>query len=238
MKRVHIITPVKDSINLTLETVKAIMQSDIKYPFTYTIYNDFSTEENTVLLKKASGELGFQLVNLSEMTEHPSPNYLLILQTAQEKALEEEAGLLIVESDVVVNKNTLQELIEGAERNNACGIAAAVTVDEKGDINYPYLYAKGKENQVIVAKKRLSFCCSLLMPAFMKKYDFHLLNPEKSWYDVTISHQSLQLGFKNYLFTTLPVLHRPHSSRPWKKLKYTNPLKYYWQKFIYKRDKI
>ena len=56
MKRIHIITPVKDSIDSTLDTVRAIMSSDIKIPFTYTIYNDFSTPENTLRLEKASKE--------------------------------------------------------------------------------------------------------------------------------------------------------------------------------------
>ena len=55
---------------------------------------------------------------------------------------------------------------------------------------------------------------------------------------VTISHQSLKEGFKNYLFTTLPVWHRPHGSRPWKQLKYKNPLKYYWLKYTKGLDKI
>ena len=54
MKCIHIITPVKDSIELTLQTVDAIMASDFKTPFTYTIYNDFSTEENTARLQEAS----------------------------------------------------------------------------------------------------------------------------------------------------------------------------------------
>ena len=54
MKQLHIITPVKDSIESTLDTIKAIMASDIKVPFTYTIYNDFSTEENTRRLEEAS----------------------------------------------------------------------------------------------------------------------------------------------------------------------------------------
>ena len=34
MKCIHIITPVKDSIDSTLDTVRAIMSSDIKVPFT------------------------------------------------------------------------------------------------------------------------------------------------------------------------------------------------------------
>ena len=51
MKSLHIITPVKDSIEFTLETIKAILNSEIKVPYTYTVYNDFSTEENTKILE-------------------------------------------------------------------------------------------------------------------------------------------------------------------------------------------
>ena len=82
MKCIHIITPVKDSIELTLQTVEAVMASSFQIPFTYTVYNDFSMEENTAKLQEASGRLGFELVNLAEITEHPSPNYLLVLQMA------------------------------------------------------------------------------------------------------------------------------------------------------------
>lgn len=82
----------------------------------------------------------------------PSPNYLLVLQTAQKEAIEADAGLLIVESDVIVKKNTLQSLYNGALQQKQCGIAAAVTTDEKGVINYPYLHAKGHENQVYPEK--------------------------------------------------------------------------------------
>ena len=80
------------------------MASGFQIPFTYTVYNDFSTEENTAKLQEASGRLGFELVNLVEITEHPSPNYLLVLQMAQQRAIEADAGLIIVESDVVVKK--------------------------------------------------------------------------------------------------------------------------------------
>ena len=67
MKCLHIITPVKDSIDSTLETVKAIMESDILVPFTYTVYNDFSTEENTHWLEEAARQWNFRLVNLSDL---------------------------------------------------------------------------------------------------------------------------------------------------------------------------
>lgn len=238
MESLHIITPVKDSIETTMETIRAVMESEISVPFTYTVYNDFSTPENTLRLEEASRQYGFRLVNLSDLTDHPSPNYLFVLRKTRGEALAEHAGLLIVESDVVVGKNTLQGLFDGAVSRPDCAIAAAVTTDEDGNINYPYLHAKGHEGQVYAEKKHCSFCCSLLTPRFMEKFDFGQLDPSKNWFDVTISHEALKAGFRNYLFTTLPVLHRPHGSRPWKLLKYKNPLKYYWLKYTKGLDKI
>ncbi len=238
MTQLHIITPVKDSIGTTMETIRAVLASDLRVPYTYTVYNDFSTPENTAVLSKAAAEMGFRLVNLSDLTDHPSPNYLLVLQTARREALAADAGLCIVESDVTVRPDTLQALYDGAAARKDCGIAAAVTVDEAGSINYPYLYAQGKENRVIDNKKHQSFCCSLLTPELMRRFDFGQLDAAKNWFDVTISHEALAAGLKNYLFTTLPVLHRPHQSRPWKQLKYKNPLKYYWLKFTKGLDKI
>ncbi len=238
MKQLHIITPVKDSIDSTLETIRAVLASHFTVPFTYTLYNDFSTPENTLRLQQAAQEMGFELVNLSDLTTHPSPNYLLVLQTAQRRALEADAALCIVESDVVVQPHTLQSLFDQAAQRNDCGIAASVTVDDEGSINYPYLFARGRENQVVDTRKHCSFCCSLLTPALLAAFPFTQLNPEKNWFDVTISHESLQKGFHNYLFTNLPVIHRPHQSRPWKQLKYKNPLKYYWLKYTKGLDKI
>ena len=162
MKSLHIITPVKDSIESTLETIKAVMASEISVPYTYTIYNDFSTDENTALLEKYSQEFGFKLVNLKDITDHPSPNYLLVLRKCQKEAIEAGADMLLVESDVVVAKDTLQGLFDGAAEREDCAIAASVTVDDAGAINYPYGYAKGHEGEVWCVKKHCSFCCSLL----------------------------------------------------------------------------
>ena len=181
MKQIHIITPVKDSIESTMETIKAIHSSEMAFPHTYTVYNDFSTEENTKKLEEASKEFGFRLVNLKDITDHPSPNYLLVLQTAQRECLESDAGLLIVESDVTVKKDTLQGLVDGALQRPDCAIAASVTVDDQGVINYPYKHALGKENQIIDTKKHCSFCCSLLTPALLKAFDFNTLDPTKNW---------------------------------------------------------
>ncbi|MBQ3208500.1 MAG: glycosyltransferase family 2 protein [Alistipes sp.] len=238
MKNLHIITPVKDSIDSTIQTIRALLSSQIDVPYIYTVYNDFSSAENTALLEKYSKELGFELVNLADITDHPSPNYLLVLQMAQKRAIEQQAGLLIVESDVVVDKLTVQGLIDGAEQREDCGIAASVTVDESGVINYPYNYAKGHEGEAYKVDKHCSFCCSLLTLRLLSSYDFYNLNPDKHWFDVHISHISQDLGLNNYLFCNLPVLHRPHASRPWKQMKYKNPVKYYLLKFFKRVDKI
>ncbi|MBN2765941.1 MAG: glycosyltransferase family 2 protein [Paludibacteraceae bacterium] len=238
MKEVHIITPVKDSPNTTLKTLSAIMSSEMSTGFSYTIYNDFSNDDTTQLLSNKATELHFEHINLAEITTHPSPNYLLVLQTAQQKAIAGNAHLIIVESDVVVAKNTLQALSNYASLLDKPGMLAAVTVDESGKINFPYLYAQKLEKGVHNTRKRLSFCCTMITNELLHEFDFKNLNPEKSWYDVFISHKSVELGFSNYLLTNLPVLHMPHSSRPWKHLKYSNPLKYYWRKLINNKDKI
>ena len=238
MKPLHIITPVKDSIGTTLDTLRAVAAARLPEGTVYTVYNDFSTPENTRRLEEETRRLGIRLVNLADITDHPSPNYLLVLQTARREALAAGAHLCIVESDVTVRPDTLAGLLAGAEERPDCGIAAAVTVDAEGNINYPYDYARGHENEVIDNRRHQSFCCSLLTAELLRRYDFGRLDASKNWFDVTISHEALALGLHNYLFTTLPVLHRPHQSRPWKQLKYKNPLKYYWLKYTRGLDKI
>ena len=238
MNRLHVITPVKDSFETTLVTIGSVMSSVCNVDFSYTIYNDFSSEQTTEALRLESEKQGFTLVNLKDLTDHPSPNYLLVLQLAQQKAVAENAHLLIVESDVILETNTLQKLAENISMHDNVGMVASVTTDINGKINFPYLYAKRYKSGIYETKKRLSFCCTILNINLLKAYNFKELNPEKNWYDVFISHKSVELGFSNYLLTSLPVLHLAHSSRPWKLLKYSNPLKYYWLKITKKRDRI
>ena len=230
--RLHIIMPVKDSVNRTEEAIRAVLATGQ----TLTVYNDYSTPENTQRLAELSATLPFTLVNLSDLTAHPSPNYLLVLQRAQQKALAEQAHLVIVESDVVVRPDTFRLLEEQVE--SGVGMVAAVTVNEQGDINYPYDYAHRWSRGVHATKKRFSFCCTLITNEFLYAYNFMQLDPTKNWYDVFITHQSTALGLENRLMTNNPVLHRPHSSRPWKLLKYKNPLLYYWRKLTQHKDRI
>lgn len=237
-RRLHVITPVKDSIELTLRTIRSVLDSQTGVPFTYTIYNDFSTPETTARLEAEAAKGGgrLQLVNLADLTDHPSPNYRLTLCTARRKALDAGAELIIVESDVVVRPDTLQRLLDGAAARPDCAMAAALTVDAEGRVNYPY--EKQACDGPTVARSHLSFCCTLLTNRFLQQADFEALDPAKSWFDVPISHMARRAGLRNYLFGHLRVEHRPHSSRPWKLLKYTNRWKYYWNKLIRRPDKI
>jgi hypothetical protein len=231
-----VITPVKDSLNTTIETIRSIHQSDGKY--LYFIYNDFSTEETKEHLEKIRLQYNFELINLSEITDTPSPNYRLVLQMAQKKALELNLPLIIVESDVEVKTDTLKELIHHSKELSNCGMVAAVTKDREGKINFPYLNFKSSKKDIIKTRHSLSFCCTLLTSELLKQYDFQSLSAEKHWYDVSISRKSVQLGLNNYLILSMGVMHKPHSSRPWKQLKYQNPIKYYYQKLVKRLDRI
>lgn len=235
--KLHIIMPVKDSLEIAEKAIRAIVDSG----HTLYVYDDNSLPENAHRLDELAKELAIQVVHISDLTDHPSPNYRLVLQKAQQQVIAENKHLVIVESDVIVQSDTLDKM--QAEVQAGVGMVAAVTVDEHGTYNFPYHYIRrwryhilGKNT--IATKKRFSFCCTLLTNELLQKADFQLLDPTKNWYDVTISHWSVQLGLRNLLMLGNPVLHFPHASRPWKRLKYTNPLLYYWRKITQKKDRI
>ncbi len=233
MNKLNIIMPVKDSIDTAREAILAVMQTP---EADLTVYNDFSSVENTAILTQMASAMDFHLVNWADHTEHPSPNYRLTLQDAWRRAVDADAHLVIVESDVTVAPDTIVRMHDQVAKGT--GMVAAVTVDASGVINFPYNYAAKMHGNAVKTTKRLSFCCTLLSLEFLKAYPFDNLDPEKSWYDVTLSHMSTRLGFDNILMLDNKVLHRPHSSRPWKRLKYTDPLRYYWQKITQHRDRI
>lgn len=234
-RALHIVMPVKDSIDTVREALEALYaSSDLNWSF--TLYNDFSTPENTEALKQLAQDYRFELVNWEERTKHPSPNYRFTLIDSQRKALEEGADLLIIESDVLVRHDTIACIRTAREERT--GMVAAITHDEQDCVNFPYRYARLWRKKPTYTRKRFSFCCTLLTFEFLRAYSFEKLNPEKDWFDVTISRKSLECGFRNLLLVDTPVLHKPHSSRPWKKMKYTRPIKYYLLKFLHRRDKI
>lgn len=235
--KLHIIMPVKDSLEMAERAIRAIVDSG----HTLCVYDDNSLKDNAKRLDELATETNIQVVHISDLTDHPSPNYRLVLQLAQKQALTENKHLVIVESDVIIQPKTLNRMVE--EVQPEVGMVAAVTVDENGKYNFPYHYLRRLRyrflaKKTIQTKKRFSFCCTLLTNELLQKADFQLLDPTKNWYDVTISHWSVALGLRNLLMLDNPVLHFPHASRPWKRLKYTNPLLYYWRKFTQHKDRI
>ena len=230
-KKIHIIMPVKDSPETAEEAIRAVVRSG----HSLTVYDDNSTADNAARLDMLSRELGIEVVHVAERTDHPSPNYRWVLIDAQRQCLEKEQHLVIIESDVIVKESTVSNMQKAVTAKT--GMVAAVTTNVEGVINFPYEYAR-KINADGICKKRFSFCCTLLTQELLQAYDFEQLDPTKNWYDVTISHLSQKLGFDNILQVSNPVLHKPHSSRPWKQLKYTNPLLYYWRKLTKGLDKI
>lgn len=231
-----IITPVKDSLDTVRLTVEAI--SNAKGRFEYTIYNDYSRKETKSYLEEHSAVFNYQLIHLEDITSHPSPNYKTVLKLARNKAIEYSVPLIIVESDVIVKQDTISELIKLSRRLTKPGLIGSITTDIDGNYNFPYANEKKTNKGIAETRRSLSFCCTLISTEFMKVYDFSELSGKKDWFDIYISRQSRKSGFKNYLIRRLPVVHLPHSSRPWKQLKYTNPLRYYFYKLIKKRDRI
>jgi GT2 family glycosyltransferase len=236
MAEVIVITPVKNSLETTLDTAKAIAASSVSVR--HIIFNDFSTEETKLGLEQNKDAIGYDLIHIEDHTDHPSPNYKLVLQMAQKMANEADLPLLVIESDVVVNSETIADLLSFQKSSIKSGLVGSVTVDEKGVVNFPYLKFKGVKESVIDTSRSLSFCCTLFSTDFLKAYDFIGLDEAKDWYDTFISKKSIELGFKNHVLMNAPVWHRPHASRPWKQLKYSNPLKYYFLKFWKGLDKI
>lgn len=238
MPKAVVITPVKDSPDNTLMTIQTIKSSNLN--IIHQVYNDFSSIETKLLLETNQPKYDFELINLEDITDHPSPNYRLVLQEAQKKALFMGLPLIIVESDVEVKPDTFDRMISFYNSNERIGLLGAVTVDEDDNINFPYLRFKkpNPKSGFTVTGKSLSFCCTLISKEFLAAYDFSNLNQSKHWYDTFLSDQAVKMGFRNILLTDTRVLHKPHGSRPWKHLKYTNPIKYYWLKITKSRDKI
>ena len=136
-KQLHIIMPVKDSIEIAERAIRAIVASG----HTVCVYDDNSLQENAERLDQIAKEKSIQVVHISDLTDHPSPNYRLVLQMAQEEALDKGKHLVIVESDVIIQPDTLNRMLAKVEEG--VGMVAAVTIDENGE--YKQIYRKYNE---------------------------------------------------------------------------------------------
>lgn len=236
MNKAVVITPVKNSLLTTLDTIESVGKSNLK--LRHIVFNDFSDANVRHQLETKQLELGFELVNLEDIIDSPSPNYDYVLRQGQLLAIDEKVPLIVIESDVVIKEDTISQLLDFADSGENVGMVGAMTVDHLGVVNFPYLKFKGDKRSIIKTERSLSFCCTLLTVPLLNTIDFSSLEDSKDWYDTIISKMSITHNFNNFVLANLEVWHRPHGSRPWKLLKYTNPIKYYWQKFILRRDKI
>lgn len=236
MIKAVVVTPVKNSLETTLDTIEAIYRSNVALK--HVVFNDFSDKNVREELERNQSKFGFDLVNLEDVIKTPSPNYDYVLRESKKLAISLKVPLIIIESDVIVDEDTIAKLLEFTDSNVGIGMVGAITVDEYGVVNFPYLKFKGEKNPIIKTERSLSFCCTLLSSPFLNSIDLNTLEKTKDWYDTIISKMSIENNFQNYVLTNVKVWHRPHGSRPWKQLKYTNPIKYYLQKFILGRDKI
>ena len=236
MKNLIIITPIKDSLETLKSTIKSLRSENTSTP--YYIFDDFSNDETIDWLKENQEKYKFEIVHLSDYTSEPSPNYRLTLNMARNMALEQKAHLAIIESDVIVKPETMDALVELTEQLPDAGLVGSVTTDNAGNINFPYNYVKKSMPEVYQTSRSMSFCCTILSNDLMKAFDFAELDNSRDWYDVHITKRARQLSFNNYISLKNPVIHKPHGSRPWKMLKYKNPLLYYFKKLTQHRDRI
>jgi hypothetical protein len=237
VKNPILITPVKDSLKTTKEVIYSLRAENTEIP--YYLFEDYCSRETKRWLEDNSSRYNYKVISLEKHIRKSSPNYRLTLILARQMALDNKSHLAIVESDVYASHETIMSLNQIAEELTDAGMIGAVTVDSSGEINFPYSYATTIDKPLIFASaKSVSFCCTILTNQLLQKFDFNELPQNMDWFDVYISKKSRQLGFSNYVVKSLPVLHKPHSSRPWKHLKYKNPLLYYLVKMIKRRDRI
>ncbi len=237
MKNPILITPVKDSLKTATQIIHLLRSENKEIP--YYIFDDYSSRETRRWLEANSSKYSYKIISLAKLIKKSSPNYRTTLILARKMALENETNLAIVESDVYASAEIILELNKLAEELPEAGLVGAVTVDKSGEINFPYNYATAIDKPLIFASaKSVSFCCTILTKNLLERFDFNDLPRNNDWFDVYISKKSRQMGFSNYVVKSLPVLHQPHSSRPWKHLKYKNPFLYYLKKIISRRDRI
>jgi hypothetical protein len=231
-----VITPVKNSLETFLHSARAVAASDVNVQ--HIIFDDFSDDATLEALQHYQTSIGYELVQLSQLTSSPSPNYNLVLEIAQQRALSERLPLIIVESDVIIKKDTFSSMLHALHARPFTGMIGAVTIDQQGVINFPYVKFTKLDGDIVKTDRSLSFCCTLLTYNLLTSIDFRKLDPGKNWYDVYISRKSIEAGFENYIMLQTSVYHKPHSSRSWKHLKYTNPIKYYFLKYWKGLDRI
>ena len=116
MQELLIITPVKDSIDHTIRTMEAVVQSELTVPHRYVVYNDNSTPENTARLHAEGQRLGVEVVDLADLTDHPLAQLPLCAAPLSERSLGHRRGTAeLWRCDVTVQRDTLQNSMKATD---------------------------------------------------------------------------------------------------------------------------
>lgn len=232
--QIIVMTPVKNAIDHAKNCILSVLE--FLPNSTYFVIDDFSNDAEVKKLGEFVLNKPIQFIDLKKITQNPSPNYDLALGIVLKNAYENKKSVLVVESDVVLNGKAINSILQNGMLPKRPGLVGAITQNEKGEINYPYQFLnrwrwKKKIKNEMIKVKAVSFCCTLIGCEFISDIMFENWADKKGWYDLKLSRWARKLGYENFLCTT-PVLHYPHSSRPWKNEKYENFIKYYFKKWI------
>lgn len=230
MKLPLVLIPFRDSLTTLQKTIIALRESTPDIPL--LLCDDASSASclkdlNTWL--EAQNWVGVELLSLPKAGD--APQYGLALREGLTRAHSELRQLLVVESDVEVLPGVAEGLQRVLERNPCAVMAGAVTIDSEGVWNFPYagtFRADKLRSSPLIRRRSLSFCCTLLDHVFVENL-LHTPFPDTGWMDLKISAIARKFGTL-WLALDLQVIHNPHSSRPWKLLKYKSPLLYYFYK--------
>jgi len=230
MKLPLVLIPFRDSLTTLQRTILALKKPAPEIPL--LLCDDASSAQ---CLKELNTWLETQNWSKVDVLSLPvgedAPQYGLALRAGLQRAHNEMRQLLVVESDVEVLPGVVLGLQRVLQRKPDAVMAGAVTIDPEGVWNFPYagtFRAAKLRSSPLIRRRSLSFCCTLLDHGFVD----HLLHtpfPDTGWMDLKISAMARKLGTL-WLALDLQVVHHPHSSRPWKLLKYKNPLLYYFYK--------
>ena len=224
MQIITLITQWKDTIQ---QSIAAIVSSRVTVPFDYTVYCGSLEDANKKKLENLSVKYHFNLININDLETNANLPEKNVLHHARLSIMSENIPLIVVSPDVIVEKDTIQQLYEYQKLLTQSGLISAVLTNNNGNIDLPHLFARKYKRGINPVRKGVGFYCVLFSSDLLKKMDFLDMPAIKDRYDVWINRRARQMGFKNYLLTLCPVVNINASSLlSW----FSRPLSYFWMR--------
>jgi len=223
----HIITIVNQWKETVQQSIVAIMSSKVTMPFDYTVYCGSLEEAGRKKLESLSAKYHFNLLNIKDLETNADLPEKNVFHHARQTIISENIPLIVVSPDVIVEKDTLQQLYEYQKLLKKSGLISAVLTDGNGHIDIPHLYARKYKRGINSVRKGLGFYCVLFTHDFLKKMDFLDMPASKDRYDVWLGRRARQMNYKNYLLTLCPVVHVNASSLL---SRISRPISYFWMR--------